>query len=85
MSIARKYAVTPSRGVSCQICPWSGTRWYGKGMLVKPCPECGSRVKFTVEWKGELPANAGPEVNGTGGLDGRLIYSGEQATYGRAN
>jgi hypothetical protein len=62
MSIQRKYAVTPSRGVSCQVCTWTGTRWHGRGMLVKPCPECGSRIKFTVAWKGELPATPDPKL-----------------------
>jgi hypothetical protein len=60
MPITRKYAATPSRGVSCQTCPWAGTRWNGSGMLVKPCPECGSRVMFTIPWKGEVPATPEP-------------------------
>ena len=59
----RQYAQTPRRAVRCQICAWVGTRWYGSGILVKPCPERGSRVKCAKSWPEEVPAT----------LDGKLM------------
>jgi len=38
----------PTRAIACQVCPWRGTRYFGKGILVEPCPVCGSRVRFAV-------------------------------------
>jgi hypothetical protein len=48
--LERKYSEmshpSPSRPVKCQICRWTARRWYGNGLLAKPCPECRSRVTF---------------------------------------
>jgi hypothetical protein len=30
-------------------------RFFGKGLLVKPCPECGSRVTFAEVVSGDQP------------------------------
>jgi len=53
---------TPRREVKCQICPWTAPRYYGKGLLVKPCPECGSRVTFAEHWPGDSPVTPDPQI-----------------------
>jgi len=45
----------PSREVRCQICTYRHRRFFGKGLLVKPCPECGSRVTFAEIVPGDQP------------------------------
>jgi hypothetical protein len=46
---------TPTRPVKCQICPWTGTRYYGaNGILCEPCP-CGHRVTYATAWDGDQP------------------------------
>ncbi|HXX18703.1 MAG TPA: hypothetical protein VEJ46_04825 [Candidatus Acidoferrum sp.] len=53
----------PKREVKCQICRWSGHRYYGaKGILVDPCPQCGSRVTYAAPQKGDMPATADPKL-----------------------
>lgn len=47
------------REVKCQICAWRGPRYYGaKGILVDPCPQCGSRVTYASPHKGDMPVTA---------------------------
>jgi NAD-dependent SIR2 family protein deacetylase len=46
----------PSRQVKCQKCEWKAIRRYGaNGILVDPCPLCGSRVNYAAVWKGDQP------------------------------
>jgi len=48
--------MTPTRNTKCQICSWTGTRWYGsKGILVDPCPLCGRLVTYAAAWRGDQP------------------------------
>jgi hypothetical protein len=47
--------MTAKRAVKCQICQWRALRCFGKGLLVAPCPECGSRVTFAEHFVGDPP------------------------------
>jgi hypothetical protein len=52
----RKWRTNASRMVKCQCCPYQSRRWYGeKGILVDPCPRCGSRMTYYEHWKGDQP------------------------------
>jgi endogenous inhibitor of DNA gyrase (YacG/DUF329 family) len=48
------------REVKCQICAWKGKRYFGTGLLTKPCPECGSRVTFAIWMFGDQPVTTDP-------------------------
>jgi hypothetical protein len=53
----------PTRKIKCQICSWAGTRWYGsKGILVDPCPQCGSLVTYAALWRGDMPVTVDPKL-----------------------
>ena len=52
----------PSREVKCQICPWRERRFFGRGILVKPCPECGSRMTFASSMFGDMPVTPDPKL-----------------------
>lgn len=44
----------PTRDVKCQICDFTETRYFGsKGILVDPCPECGARMTYAMQWAGD--------------------------------
>jgi hypothetical protein len=58
----RTQSAQPSREVKCQICPWSERRYFGKGVLVKPCPDCGSRVTFAMVMVGDAPVTPEPKL-----------------------
>jgi hypothetical protein len=58
MSRARK--TYPSREVRCQMCTFRQRRRFGRGLLVKPCTECGSRVTFAVPMAGDQPVTPSP-------------------------
>ncbi len=51
----KKTRTYSSREVRCQVCTYRHRRFFGKGLLVKPCPECGSRVTFAVAMQGDQP------------------------------
>ena len=51
----KKTRTYPSREVRCQVCTYRHRRFFGKGLLVKPCPKCGSRVRFAVAMPGDQP------------------------------
>lgn len=55
---------TPKRWIKCQICPWSASRYFGSGLLIKPCPKCGSRVTFKDSWLGDQPVTPDPKLVG---------------------
>jgi len=57
-------AKTPKRTVKCQVCPWSGKRYYGNGILVDPCPLCGHRVTYAEPWRGDQPVTLDPSLAG---------------------
>jgi hypothetical protein len=57
MSKNRTY---PTRTIACQVCQWEGTRYFGKGILVAPCPVCGRRVTFAVAMAGDPPMTKAP-------------------------
>ena len=46
------------RKVKCQICSWQGLRYFGTGLLVRPCPECGSRTTFATPQLGDQPVTS---------------------------
>jgi hypothetical protein len=52
----------PTRGVKCQICPYTKQRFFGRGLLVKPCPDCGSRMTFAQPWLGDFPVTPDPKL-----------------------
>jgi hypothetical protein len=52
----------PCREAKCQLCTYRHRRFYGKGLLAKPCPECGSRVTFAAPWPGDMPVTLDPKV-----------------------
>lgn len=58
----RSQSSQPSREVKCQICPWRERRFFGKGILVKPCPECGSRVTFATLMLGDAAVTPDPKL-----------------------
>jgi hypothetical protein len=59
----RQNRVTATRAVKCQCCPWWKSRAYGaRGILVNPCPECGSRVEYAATYAGEQPVSLGPKL-----------------------
>lgn len=51
-----------TRAVKCQICHWQDKRSFGRGLLVKPCPACGSRIQFAEPWPGDPPATLDPKL-----------------------
>jgi DNA-directed RNA polymerase subunit RPC12/RpoP len=51
----KRTRIYPSREVKCQICSYRHRRFFGKGLLVRPCPVCGSRVTFAVAMPGDPP------------------------------
>ena len=53
----------PSRSVKCQICPWRAARYFGaRGILVAPCPVCGSRVTYEKPWPSDAPVTLDPKL-----------------------
>lgn len=53
-----------TREIKCQKCSWAASRTYGaNGILVDPCPECGSRVTYVRVWEGDMPVT--PDSPGT--------------------
>jgi len=50
------------REVKCQICDWKGSRYFGSGLLVKACPECGSRTTFASPHVGDMPVTPDPKL-----------------------
>ena len=48
---------TPTRGVKCQVCLWTGSRRYGDGILSEPCPE-GHRVTYAISCETDPPVTA---------------------------
>src|SRR6267378_3668909 len=54
--------VYPTREVKCQICAFKQRKRFGRGLLVKPCPECGSRVTFAVPILGDMPVTPEPSL-----------------------
>ena len=58
-----KARTVATRTVKCQICNWRGVRCYGaKGILVDPCPACGSRVTYASVHKDDQPVTADPKL-----------------------
>lgn len=56
-------SVSPARQVKCQICPWTGKRYYGaKGVLCDPCPRCGSRVAYRKPFTCDQAVTPDPKV-----------------------
>jgi hypothetical protein len=51
-----------TREVKCVACLWKAVRYFGNGILVQPCPDCGRRVKFAEVWPGEVPHSASVEL-----------------------
>ena len=41
------------RELKCTACSWRGSRYFGKGILVEPWPECGAKVWYAELWAGE--------------------------------
>jgi len=58
----KKTTAYPSREVRCQLCPYRHRRFFGKGLLVKPCPECGSRVTFAEIVPRDQPVTPDPKL-----------------------
>lgn len=58
----RSQSSQPSREVKCQMCLWRERRFFGKGILVKLCPECGSRVTFATVMFGDAPVKPDPKL-----------------------
>ncbi|MGB2590962.1 MAG: hypothetical protein WBF09_03975 [Candidatus Acidiferrum sp.] len=52
----------PTRTITCQVCPWQGMRYFGKGILVAPCPLCGARVAFAVVMPGDPAVSLAPKL-----------------------
>lgn len=52
----------PNRKVKCQVCSFSEVRWYGEGILVAPCPKCGSRMTYAVWQPGDQPVKPDPKL-----------------------
>jgi hypothetical protein len=53
---ARTAHTDARRKVKCQLCDYCAVRWYGaKGILVDPCPLCGSRMTYSEYRKGDQP------------------------------
>ncbi len=59
---SRSYS-RPSREVKCQLCPWRERRFFGHGILVKPCPKCGNRMTFATAILGDIPMTPDPKLN----------------------
>jgi hypothetical protein len=58
----KKTRTYPSREVKCQVCTYRHRRFFGKGILAKPCPECGSRVTLAVPMPGDMPVTLDPKL-----------------------
>jgi len=50
------------REVKCQVCDWKGSRYFGSGLLVKPCPMCGGRTTFAARQVGDMPVTSDPRL-----------------------
>jgi hypothetical protein len=48
--------MSASRAVKCTVCPWIDNRACGRGILIDPCPQCGSKVWYETLWYGDCPA-----------------------------
>jgi hypothetical protein len=51
------------RDIKCQICERKGKRYCGTGLLVKPCPECGSLTTFAIWMLGDQLVTPDPKLN----------------------
>jgi hypothetical protein len=45
--------MSASRAVKCTVCPWIDNRACGRGILIDPCPQCGSKVWYETLWYGD--------------------------------
>ena len=50
------------RNIKCQKCGWAKFRYFGAGVLSKPCPDCGSRVTFAENWLGDPKVTPDPKL-----------------------
>ena len=54
------------RKIKCQICDFKETRCSGlNGVLVDPCPKCGSRVTYAAHFDGDMPVILDPKLTQT--------------------